>query len=319
ACNSKKINMLSAQKHYPLADYGDDDFPISGIPGGCKKYHELMMKQENIGFFDIDSKRESLKLYAFPKTYEIYQELSYASVENLILLEKTQGIEYTNQLYHYLKKATQKAQIERLLELVRLGTELPMFIRKVIVDKIWSYLYYFQYNDISVQYIRDEIYGIIFITKNIYKEVLQLCWQIFKEGKLPWCALEGTLSLWWRDYYDDREIYQDLMDSKGLHDWRGMRRPEDCLIKTGESLISLDGRGDAILDMVADRRRKGRYQRDLDCGKSEKEIIEDVLKELKKQEKEIWDNVDPREKTRKLKPMDVYAVIHADIVRFLNE
>lgn len=313
ACNSKVVSIDNAKKHYPLADYGDKNFPMNGIIGGCKDYHELMMQQKNIGFFDIDSKKDSLRQYAFPKTHEIYQTLVDSPIENLLLLEKTQGIGYTNQLFHYMKDITRKEELEKVRELIRLSVKIPMFIRKNIVDIIWSYLYKFHYNEISIQYILDVIYSIIHTIDKIYQKIWKFSWKTVRSGEFPECALKGTLALWWREYFNEAEVYEYFVDSKGLYGWKDIEKYDECFIKcegNGKVLLSRGRKGNALANMVINS-----AENDSKLGEKR---LEEAFKILKKQEQKVWDDVDPKEKTIKLKPMDVYAMVHVDIVKELN-
>ncbi len=316
ACNNI-INVKNANEHYPLIDYGDEDFPMSGIPGGCKEYHQLMMQQQNIGFFDIGSSKESLKQYAFPKTHEFYQKLVDSPIENLLLLEKTQGIGYTNQLFHYLKNITQKEQLERMGKLIKLGLELPMFIRKDIVDKIWKYLLHFGYNDASVKCIDDEINGIICMITDIYEKLWGVSWQKVKTGEFPECPLEGTLKQCWKDYFSEVEVRDDFNKSKGLIGFRDVEKYQDCF--TEKILWPVNKCGEELVDKLF---IKIEYESECQNYKSDEKIedkLEKIFEEAKKRELEVWDSVDPKKETKRLKSTDVYAVIHADIVKALNE
>lgn len=318
ACNHN-INMESARKHYPLADYGDDRFPMGGIPGGCKEYHELMMQQKNIGFFDTDSEKESLKSYAFPQTYEIYQKLADSPVENLLLLEKTQGAGYTNQLFHYLKKVTDKKQLEKFEEIIIAVTDTPMFIRKDITDEIWRYLREFSYNDAAIQYVKNEIYGIACMIKRAYEKIWKYSWQKVEGFEAPIGSLKGILEWHLKNYFNWTEVNEDFIKRKGLLDVKNIEKAEECFIKYGEELVPINPIGEALTDKVLEMyEEKFEYQLDKNQKELREKMLEKALECLKEQEQGIWDRVDPRRKTEQLKPMDVYALIHVDIVKALN-
>lgn len=340
ACN-KAINMENAKSHYPLICYVNEDFTKCGIPGGCKEYHKLMIQQKNLGLFDINSSKESLEQYAFPKTHDIYKELKYSPIENLLLLEKTQGIGYTNQLYCYLKDIAEKEQLEKLEEIIECVAEIPMIIRKDITDEIWSYLYYCKYSDASVQCVKDAVYGIVYLVKETYKKIWKFNWQIFIEGKCPFYALEGTLTTIWRDYFSEFEVYEDFLNSKDLcglrdvEDIRGKEEQEEvkkgkkvidgvmsCFIACGDNkktLLAKDKRGNEIINTLVMKKSEAQYfGENMNDGKTGEMILQEVYEELKEQENKKW-KVDPKRKTVNLGPMDVYARVHEYVVRTLNK
>ncbi len=322
ACNSRIIDVEKAKIHYPLVDYGNVDFPISGIPGGCKEYHSIMMQQKNIGLFDIDSEKESLKQYAYPKSHDLYRELADSSVENLLLLEKTLGIGYVNHLFHYLKDISSKDRLEGMKKIIESVTEMPMFIRKGITDVIWTYLLQFEYSDASIECIERSVGSISYMIDVVYKKMWQFVWQICECGVLPWGAMKGTLIELWKGYFNETEVYDYFLESKNLYGWRDVENVETCFIKCGENgqtLLAIDRKGEKIADILAEKQERIQYfMKKEDNEKTGGELLQEVFLELKEQENAIWEGVDPKRKTKKLAPMDVYAVVHEDVIRVLN-
>lgn len=95
--NEKNINVDAVRGNYPYASICG--FPENAIHGGCKEYHKLMMRGDQKGVFDYEGKSKSLKRYGYMDTRKRYLVLKDTSVENLLLLERTQGIEYTNIIF----------------------------------------------------------------------------------------------------------------------------------------------------------------------------------------------------------------------------
>lgn len=235
ACN-KSIDMENAKKHYPFADISD--FLKDGIPGGCEAYHELMIQQKNIGIFDIGTDIKTLQRYAFPRTSNIYHALEDSPIENLLLLERTQGIGYTNQLFYYIKDIKQKEQLDRLSNIIACGLKIPMFIRKDIVDIIWSYLNRFEYNDISIQYAETIIDNIAYVVKYIYRNLLEFHWYVFYLAYLE-KQLSGVglyLKQYWQQYFDENKVYNEYIKEEKLQDWRNIKTVTDCFYPLDNTL-----------------------------------------------------------------------------------
>lgn len=321
ACNSNVINVEKAKIHYPLVDYGDKDFPFDGIPGGCEEYHRLMMQQKNIGIFDIDTEKESLKQYAYPKSHEIYQELAKSPVENLLLLEKTLGIGYVNHLFHYMKKISSKDQLEGVEEIYEKVAEIPMFLRKEVTDAIWTYLVRFEYNAISVECMRKTVDSLTYIIEVIYKSLWQFVWQEFERGSLPWVAMKGTLSDLWKEYFTEIEVKENFLRSKNLLGYSDVESAEACFIRGDGNenvLFPRNKQGEEIANRLAEKQEIIHYfEEKEDDKKKGEEVLQEILLELKEQEKAAWGSVDPKRKTKRLTPMDVYAVVHEKVIQVL--
>lgn len=321
ACNSNVINVEKAKIHYPLVDYGDKDFPFDGIPGGCEEYHKLMMQQKNIGIFDIDTEKKSLKQYAYSKSHEIYQELAESPVENLFLLEKTLGIGYVNQLYHYMKTISSKDQLERLEEIYEKVAEIPMFLRKKVTDSIWEYLDQFEYDDVSVECMGRTVDSLTYIIEKIYINLWQFVWQEFERGSLPWVAMKGTLSEMWKEYFSEIEVKKDFLKSKNLLGYRDVESAEACFIRGDGNknlLFPIDKRGEEIANKLAERQEKKDYFEEEENNKWKgDDLLQEIFLELKEQEKAVWESVDPKRKTKRLTPIDVYAVVHEKVIQIL--
>ncbi len=322
ACN-KKINMENVRRHYPLVDYGDEYFPISGIPGGCQEYHSLMMRQENIGIFDVGSKTESLKKYAFPKTHDIYHELAGASIENRLLLEKTLGAGYADQCFCYLKGCVKKEQVESLKVLIGKLAEMPMFIRKDITDEIGLYLRHFKCSDTSVKCVESTVDVIVYIVQKSYKKIWQCCWHIYnKERKFPMLPLKDILQSSLKKYFD--EIKYNICALLNRQGVCMKRDPDEDFYSIKRNVIKYDGgllldrdsrENQEILDiyeqLIEETQCAGKSI-DIDA------ILKQACDEYAKQVNSKVDKIDPRRKTENLDSMDVYARIHEYIVESLN-
>lgn len=230
------IRILNAQKHYPYAKHEDEDFPLSGIPGGCKEYHKLMMSQNNINIFATDINKEnkniSFKKYGFLKAHDLYEELRSTPIENLLLLEKTLGIGYTNQLFYYVKDFTDRNQLDRLEEMVKSCAWLPMFVRKYITDKLWRYLKSFGYSDLSIQYAEEAGYLIANLVDEAYEAILEIYWYAHYWAYLNTDKSKNEeneeLRNYWERYFDEEAAYDSIIRNENIHDWRGIKNVEDC-------------------------------------------------------------------------------------------
>lgn len=320
ACNSRIIDTENARMHYPLLDYVDKKFPFSGILGGCEEYHSLMMLQENIGIFDIDAERKSLRQYAYPKSSALYEKLTYSPVENLLLLEKTLGIGYVNQLYHYMKKISDIDLLERLGYIYEKVTEIPMFLRKEITDAIWIYLDRFEYNDISIECMKKTVDPLTYSAKMVYKKLWTSFWQQYERDNLRWITsrevMQGTLSYLWRDYYYELEVKNDLQTDKKLHGWNDLKESmtnDDV----NRLIIQDDERVMEIISKFNERRENLQYLEESDDDKRLIETLREIVDEKKKEENAIYKCIDPKRKTKKLTPIDVYAVVHEKVIQVL--
>lgn len=235
------VRILDAQKHYPYAKYESENFLLDGIPGGCKEYHKLMIKQENIDIFatsiDKENKNISYKRYGFFKTHDIFEELKNAPIENLLLLEKTQGIGYTNQLFCYAKDFKTKNLLNKFEEVITPYLELPMFIRKYITNKICGYLKSFGYSDLSIQYVRKASGLITKLAHESYKAILEIYWyanywaywqESEEDRKKENEMIRSELKKYWERYFDEETAYSSMIESEHIHDWRGIEKVQDC-------------------------------------------------------------------------------------------
>ena len=362
----------NAQRHYPYAKYETEGFPLNGIPGGCEEYHKLMMNQKNISIFDTSISKEdenisifdiginkekkniSIKKYGFQKAHDIYEELKNAPVENLLLLEKTLGIGYANQLFYYVNSFTDI--IQYIEEVGYLLACLVDEAYEAVLELYW-YVYY-------LTYWNDCLHSSILLDIENY----------------------------WKQYFDEETVYSNILESEKIHDWRGIKDVEDCFFPGEDGYriektklldnkieyvpIMLDDNGGYflavqapfkalgkdILEITAQRlnekicfydeiQNKMRSNIELDkviknyeitkgeqaidqnlqdlyrqFNENNKELLDlyyDIRRasfvELKKNEEEIWKDKDVKVGAQKLKPLHIYALIHAEIVRLLNE
>lgn len=251
---------LNAQKHYPYAKCEDKDFPLSGIPGGCTEYHRLMMSQKNIHIFATDISRDNQNIdftrYGFSKVHNCYEELRSTPIENLLLLEKTLGIGYTNQLFYYVKSFIDKNQLDKLKEMIKSCVQLPMFVRKYITDKLWRYLKSFGYSDRSIQYAEEASYLIASLVDEVYEAILEIYWYAHywvylntdkNENKRNKDVESEELENYWEWYFDEEAAYDSIIRNLNIHDWRGIAKAEDCFY-CWKDKYRMDG-----LDLIEDK------------------------------------------------------------------
>lgn len=388
-----------AKKYYPCAKYGDGGLLPKIIPGGCKKYHKLMLDQANISIFDIDVSKDNkgadIRKYGFPKSYDIYEKLKNTPIENLLLLEKTLGIGYANQLFYYTKDFKTKSQLGKLEEVIKSCVGIPMFARKYITNKIWTYLNVLEYSDLSIQCAEGAGYLFASLIDESYEAVLELYWYAYY--LTYWNNRLGdnillNLESYMEQYFDEEAAYNSIIKNENIHDWRGIKDVRDCfyLGEDGYSIgkinviddkieyipVMVDDNegyclavqapinelGKDILEMTVqglneeiqfcdEIQAKMRSNIDLDkeiknyktskeekavdqelqemyrlFDENNKELLDlynkkrdDYFEKLKAKEHEIWSGKNIKPNTEKVKPLHIYALMHADIVRLLNE
>lgn len=352
ACN-KSIDIDNARRHYPYFAYYD--FYEEGIPGGCIEYHRLMSEQSNIGIFDIGAETKSLKKYAFPKTYKIYNGLRNATIENFLLLENTQGVGYTNQIFHYTKNITDKKELDKLKKIILSGLEIhPIFFRKEVVEKMWNYLVRFNYSKTCIEYVLDIMEEISYAIEIIYKDLLKFYWNVcylaFKKDDKDDILYSMQLYLkdCWKEYYKDDEVYVDWIKNENLHDWRGIETVDDCFYYIGDDggsfFDKIQGFENKLLRTSAGKEYVINVKRPLnELGKTiQEEALEklasriempetieeltelyyktlyEIFNEIQKKEAKIWFDKEPKLATSRLKSLHIYAIIHAEVVNELN-
>jgi len=255
---NEKINGEAARENYPFAKLCE--FPENPIHGGCKVYHSVMMRQENIGVFDYAGNTQSLQRYAYYRTKKRYLELKDAPIENMLLLERTQGIEYTNVLFEYLynikRDKKMRAYIGRYKAddkdekgedeakgengyVVQKGLMMePMFLRTKLIRIIMSYIKKNRYSSSSLEIAGIILDRIIDEVNWLFECLFEVTWVAYyfaymeqRNGistfprKSIMCYLKGC----WEDYYccDDR-VYDIVAKNKNLHDWTDIQTVEDC-------------------------------------------------------------------------------------------
>lgn len=356
ACN-ESIKMERVQKYYPYIGKLSCEFIefIKFIPGGCQEYHDLMLKQGNIEIFDVEANTESLKRYAFPKTYKIYLELKDTPIDNLLLLEKTHGIGYTNQIFHYTKCIKKRSQLDDLQELIGLGAKInPMFLRKYIVEKSWTYLELCEYSDASISNVKKMFEFVCDKINKIYRMALKFIWPIcyvaykkYKQVNLLY-NMELYLKTRWKEYFNIDEAYEKFIEGENLLDFRNIMSVNDCFfcwkkkdfsaadrwyrcdticIQTGETTcieINVGKPCNALGEKIKAETilRLGNAKKFLE-DKEEAvdlyyEINSEIFDELYAKEVKQWESKDPKMSTKRLKPLHIYAMVHAEIVKKLN-
>ena len=392
-------NVEGAKKYYPYAKENDNFLKTKKIPGGCKEYHKVMISSEYISIFDIDvskgNKNADVKKYGFPKSYDIYEKLQNAPIENLLLFEKTLGVGYVNQLFYYAKDFKTKSQLRRLEEVIKSCVGIPMFARKYITSKIWTYLNVLEYSDLSIQCAEEAGYLFASLIDEAYEAVLGLYWYAYYFTYWNNCLGNNillNLESYRKQYFDEEEVYNSVIKNENIHDWRGIEEVGDCfyLGEDGYSIgkinvcddkieyipVMVDDNegyclvvqapinelGKDILEMtvwrlneeiqfcdeIQDKMRSNIYlNKEITHYKAPKEenivghdlqemykrfdennkelldlfykIRKDLFEKLKAKEHGIWSGKNIKASTEKVKPLHIYALMHANIVRLLNE
>lgn len=351
------INMENAKKHYPFVDRCD--FKKDGIPGGCEEYHKLMIFQKNMDVFNVadDKDKENLTRYGFPKTYKIYERLKDTLLENMILLEETQGIAYTNHIYHYVKKIMKKETLEKLLEVIQKGLEIrPMFLRNKVIDAIMEYMEFFSFSENSKKLAIEKLEQTIIDDINwIYEWILEfewyVCWLAYKKNRLykDFDNIQLYLLENFEKDYNMDEVYEDWIQKMNLHDWRNVKTVDDCfsyintkpvnpveLMQKGENICieTADGKQESLwikkpLNLLGEKIQKEAIEeikkaRNLPQNKQEWSKLyakkkEDIFEKIKKEEEHAWNNQDIMAPGKRLKIFHTYAMIHRTVIRKLIE
>lgn len=345
-CNNSN-DRENEREHYPYAK--KRDVLNDGIPGGGKDFHELMITNSNMVLFDIGTETTSLKKYGFPKTYLIYEKLRESSIDNLFLLEKSQGIGYTNQLFSYLMTFKKKSDFEITKKIIEYGIEIvPIFLRKQIVDIVWCYLRKYNYSRTSFQIIEEVMNHYVYVINQIYTGILEFAWYTYysaikyggKDEQLYW--MEMRLEQNWENYYNDDKAYKSWITSENLSDWRGIESVENCFlrnenkydfyVKTTDVIIETVNGGYKYLTVSKPANALGEkiYKRTLQkmnrLSLCDEEKLLDIYyrlrnetyEELKTEETNVWKDKDFKIPKEKLEPMHIYAILHSLVVSKLN-
>lgn len=125
----------------------------------------------------------------------------------------------------------------------------------------------------------------------------------------------------WKDYFTEAEVYRVFLKSKNLLGYRDVESAEACFIRGDGNenvLFPRDKRGEEIANRLANKQKIMHcFEEKEDDKKKGEEVLQEILLEYKEQEKAVWESVDPKRKTKKLAPMDVYAVVHEKVIQVL--
>lgn len=264
----KSVNKDEVIRNYPFAEMCG--FPAKPIQGGCREYHELMMKQKNIGIFDFSGKTKNMQRYGFPKTKELYQELQQAPIENMILLEQTQGVKYTNILFEYLHKIVNKENLEMYEQIIKgvLGIE-PIFIRNEILRMIFGYVTENSNNENEnvnvIKEVNEIIGGLVYFVNKRYRRMFKITWLACQKNKerliekfKNYLEQNWESDMWQHKstvMIDSNEqerllvelVHMDIMDnayeiiikSESMQDWVNIKTVEDCF-NDASSILDAD-------------------------------------------------------------------------------
>lgn len=353
-CNSAN-NRENEIKHYPYVK--NREVLIEGIPGGGNEFHKLMISNSNMVLFDIGTETKSIKRYAFPKTHMIYESLKEFQIDNLLLLEKTQGIECTNLLFHYVKTFELISDLVKVQDIIRKVAEIkPIFLRKKVVEIIWNYMNSSDYSENSIVFAKSIMSSLVYVINLIYSKILEFAWYTYysairdgSNGNLLY-NIKLCLDQICNNYYNADEAYESWITSEELNDWRGIEKVEDCfyyirtkdgyreydLLHNCNSVLvkTLDGNKRFInienpINELGEKIKKMAIQEisrisppplsDEELLKSYYEMREKSYCELRDAEIKLWKDKDFKIPKEKIEPMHAYALVHSVIVSKLNE
>lgn len=233
-----KIDRDTVKENYPVPIKvkmfeGGKEGVIKSISGGCFDYHKTMISKRNIAIFDTSITEGSFQRYSFVKNHEIYNELRNSSIENLLLMEYTLGIGYTNLLFEYLKNVDEYSKIQQFYPLIASGAENSHFyIRKQITKVIWEYVE----NEMNGGMVSDKcIKNAEIIMKKanstvvkVMNLVLEVWWYLYmcKVTDYEWNALVVGAQTCWRKYFDEEIAYKEWITTCKTQDWRDVENVE---------------------------------------------------------------------------------------------
>lgn len=270
--NGNSINREAVRENYPYASLCG--FPEYAIHGGCKEYHKLMMRSEHKGIFDYEGKTKSLKRYGYMDTRKRYLALKDTSVENLLLLERTQGIEYTNIIFGFLHAVVKDEELARYIGiykeaikfsdtseftikdedeyLVQKGLMIePVFLRKQLIVEIWNYIERGKYSKNSIE-IAGMILDIITEEVNmIYNALFEVAWTTYylaymstekRMACFPKREVESYLREICNEYFkDNNKVYGMLSKIHNIYNWAEIENVEQCFTHPNDlDVCSLD-------------------------------------------------------------------------------
>lgn len=213
-----------------MVSEADEKGVITSIPGGCFDYHKTMISKRNIGIFETTIQKGSFQRYSFMKNHEIYADLTNSPIENLLFMEYTLGIGYTNQIFSYLKSVKKYSEIQEFYPVIRAGAEIShFFLRKKIINVIWDYIKLDLFNNKYYHNAELLIHMVNKIVSTIINQVLEVWWYSYLEKgtNQELYILKLQVDGYWRDYFNEELAYQEWMKICKTQDWRGVEKVED--------------------------------------------------------------------------------------------
>lgn len=238
----KSMNLKDAQKNYVYANIRN--YPNESVPGGCLEYHKVMMQPDHIITFDMPDTVETgtnIGKYTYPKMDTIYQELIGAPIENILLLERTVGIGFTNILFLKLHDVKETEELNQYSEFMKRCMDIePIFIRKRIVNVICDYMITVSgKTDDWLLVVTDLVDIVIYILKQLYEPLFEYTWSLYymaywnseEDKKYILEILREETGRCWETYYEDWQIYHEFLKEYKMFNWRAEKTVEDFFEK----------------------------------------------------------------------------------------
>lgn len=228
-----QINKVSICKNYPVPVVLESN--NRRIGGGCIAFHHAMISNRNIGMFDLDTEIGSIKRYSYIRMRQIYEELEEQPIQNLLLAEMSLGLGYTNFLYTKMKDIHEYELLNRVLSSIKPYSQMEMFfIRKKVVGVILKHLNLDTYDRRGLEDICNELENLANLTKriicDIFDKVIKKWWKhyLMYAKSIDADDMFEYIRNSWTEYYDDSEAYEDHVEHYRIHDWRNIKKLEDC-------------------------------------------------------------------------------------------
>lgn len=205
---------------------------IQSIPGGCYDYHITMISQKHINIFDVESEIEDYTRYSFKNTYAICDSLKESYIENLLLMEYSLGIGYTNQMYSHIRDLNTINRVDGSLNVITAGALItPFVLRMKIMNLVFSSGIKLS-TEKEVYNVETFVFAIRDVVSTVFERILELEWHKYRyflsddEKRLRYLYLQ-VKGIWER-YFSDEDVYSDWINECGIKDWRNNKGVEDC-------------------------------------------------------------------------------------------
>ncbi|MBE5879062.1 MAG: hypothetical protein E7288_03685 [Lachnospiraceae bacterium] len=229
-----------SRENYPYADIVD--YIKEPVPGGCVEYHQLMMTSDYVTIYDVPdnlAKNQNMYMYTYQKADDIYQKLIDAPIENILLLERSLGIQTTNLWYICNKNVEDMTALKKIDEIIWQCNRIePIFLRYRIIPIVSRYFSVAENGVLNAYEIAKELaHAVADFIIPIYEKVFKYVWSIYylayevadeKEKHRLLNNLRMNVSGCWDAYYKatDAELYSVFVKEYEQYDWRAEKTVE---------------------------------------------------------------------------------------------